>query len=114
MQNDKETNLFDVTWKSSVSVPTLLYHDTNEHVLVMSDLGPLPSMLDLFSDTCGGFNIRSNLAIQLRQVGSVVLNSISSEETELRNFFIQLGTQIGHFFALIHSRNTLNILRSRF
>jgi hypothetical protein len=55
MQNDQEKNIFDVTCKSSVSVPTLLYHDTDSNVLVMSDLGPLPSMLDLFSDTFGGF-----------------------------------------------------------
>jgi hypothetical protein len=114
MENENGKNLFDVTRRSSVSVPTLLYHDTKENILVMTDLGTLPSMSDFFTDTVGGFNILSNLTVQLKKAGLFNLNIISATETELESFFTQLGTQFGHFLALIHSPGTLNVIRSRF
>lgn len=114
MQNDLEKSIFDVTSKSSVSVPTLLYHDMKEHVLIMSDLGSLPSILDHFSAIVGGLSTLLNPAVQLNQAGSVILDSIGEEEKELESFYLQLGTQFGHFFALIHSRNTLDVIQRRF
>src|ERR1700761_8028982 len=39
---------------SGVTVPTLLHHDPDKHILILSDLGRLPDLSQLFTDL-GGF-----------------------------------------------------------
>jgi len=113
MEDENEKNLFDVTRRSSVSVPILLYHDMNANVIVMTDLGSLPSISTFFTGTIGGHFVHVDLAVQLERSSLFSLGTISSE-IELEPYFIQLGRQFGTCFALIHSPNTLNIIGSRF
>jgi hypothetical protein len=114
MENGNGIGIFDVTRKSFVAVPTLLHHDTNENVLVMTDLGSVPSMLDFFSGEIGGYTLLTNVAAQSRITEQYNLNITGGRESELESFFIQLGSQFGHFLALLHSPNTLKVIRSRF
>ena len=78
----------DLGRPSSVSVPELLYHSQQEHVLVFQDLGPsltLYEYLAAISNTC-----------------IITFTSTSALEACLK-----IGLRIGEFFARLHSPNSL-------
>jgi hypothetical protein len=114
MENEKIQNIFDSTRRSSVSVLAILYHDTNENVMVMKDLGPLLTISDFFTDAIGGYFGIADLAAQLERSRSLSLSTISISDAERERFFIQAGSQFGTFFAIAHSPKTLDIIRIRF
>jgi hypothetical protein len=90
--------LFDsVCTQSSVAVPKLLFHDEEEHVLVLSDLGNLPNLSDVFS-TLGGY------------VPTVSPPPTSVSDVTLQRplfYYVAISDKIGSFFARLHSSATL-------
>lgn len=84
---------------SSVKVPTLLYHDVDGHVLVMSDLGSLPNLSEVFSDL-GGYS-PAIVPPELKR------HSQSDIITDSPMFFDTIGTRFGSFFARLRSPKSL-------
>lgn len=104
---DSYGTLEEVTSKSSVVVPELLHYDADSNVLVMSDLGPHPSMTELFAEL-GGSNIYASH-------DSAPAEKVSSQNRGMgAGFFAEIGVRYGSFFALLHSPNSLKIVRRRF
>ena len=80
LPGDSRGSLYEVTSRSDVSVPTLLYHDTVKRVLIMSDLGPLPSMTELVSDTLGGSNIYASHTVKDSRESFNIYNKSDEDE----------------------------------
>lgn len=78
--------LSDLGRPSSVSVPELLYHSPEEHVLVFQDLGPLLTLYEYLA------------AIP----NETTFTSISAQEA-----CPKISSRIGEFFARLHSPNSL-------
>src|ERR1700761_1922475 len=57
----ESASLHQILVDSGVLVPTLLHHDPANHVLILSDLGPLPDLSQVFTDL-GGFTPGSSSA----------------------------------------------------
>jgi hypothetical protein len=78
-------------------VPKILLHDDEEHVLVLSDLGQLPNLSDVFS-ALGGYI----------PMGSAAPGAVSSLALQRPlSFYMTIGQKIGSFFARLHSSTAL-------
>jgi len=51
--DDSSNTLARVCAESSVSVPVLIHHDPEAHVLIMSDMGLLSNLASMFSELVG-------------------------------------------------------------
>src|SRR5436305_2949112 len=67
---------------SSVSVPELLYHSPDDHVLIFEDLGPLITLYEYLAATS---------------------NENANTEAPNPETYCKLGSRIGEFFAKLHS-----------
>ena len=76
---------------SSVTVPELLHHSTEEHVLVLEDLGPLLTLYQYFS------------AIADEKADA----AIPGQEA-----YRGLGLRIGEFFGRLHSPTSRELVRT--
>jgi hypothetical protein len=83
--------------QSSVSVPKILLHDDEEHVLVLSDLGQLPNLSDVFS-ALGGY-------IPMASAAPTTVSDLAVQRP--LSFYVTIGQKIGSFFARLHSSTTL-------
>jgi hypothetical protein len=89
--------LDSICTQSSVVVPKLLLHDEAEHVLVLSDLGKLPDLSDVFS-RLGGYVPMALPAPSA--ISDVVLQRPLP-------YYVTIGEKIGSFLARLHSSTTL-------
>jgi hypothetical protein len=83
-----------------VKVPTLLHHDLEEHVLNVSDIGPLPNLSEIFS-SLGGYTPLVSPA------------SVSAPEYAVGTplgYYVIVGRKIGSFFARLHSPSSLSCI----
>lgn len=89
--------------QTGVMVPKLLHYDAADHVLVLSDLGPLPDLSKIFG-ALGGYTSRADDG---GEASSPLPNAPRLGE-RLANtdvtFFETLGTMLGSFFAQLHSQ----------
>ena len=76
---------------NSITVPGLLYHSPEEHVLVFEDLGRLITLYEYFS------------TFQDEKVDDPKL---------VREACRKLGSRIGEFFAQLHSPSSLELIRT--
>jgi hypothetical protein len=83
--------------QSSVEVPRLLLHDEEEHVLVLSDLGHLPNLSDVFS-VLGGY-------VPTASPAPTTVSDLTLQQP--LSYYITIGERIRLFFARLHSSNTL-------
>lgn len=92
--------LHSICAESSVEVPTLLHHDLEEHVPIVSDIGPLPNLSEIFS-SLGGYTPLVSPA------------SVSVPEYALGTplgYYAIVGRKIGSFFARLHSPYSLSCI----
>lgn len=80
--NPPDGPLCDLRRSTSVTVPKLLYHHTEEHILVIEDLGPLVTLSEYIS-----------------AIGNVKAASLLPWREPYRT----LGARIGDFFGHLHS-----------
>jgi hypothetical protein len=86
-----------------VRVPTLLHHDQDEHVLIISDLGLLPNLTDCFTDL-----FRTNTTLELTEDATprILQGRVPISPAE----GLAIGQKAGSFFAgLHHPANVLMI-----
>lgn len=93
---------------SSIRVPQCLYHDSEAHVLVMSDLGPLPDLSQVFADL-GGQIEYPELGPGTADVNKHVTFAPMVEVMP----FEELGAKLGKFFAGLHSKETRRTVSAR-
>lgn len=79
-------------------MPQLLHHDLDSHVLIMSDIGPLPNLASLFAHL-GGSGSPPFPPAPVFNPGSIP-------------YFTTLGTRLGLFFAKLHSPATLSLIQA--
>ena len=79
------------------TVPSVVFQDSECHVLTLNDLGCLPTLSDVFAEV-GRYNIKPN-----------TVRSVSTFESL---DFYSIGYQIGSFFARLHSQQTVAIAQS--
>ena len=94
--------------ESSVRVPQCLHHDSNAHVLVMSDLGALPDLSQIFADLGGQIEypeLGPGIADANKQVTPATMVDVMP--------FEQLGAKLGKFFAGLHSKETRRTVLAR-
>ena len=86
---------------SRVRVPRCLHYDPEAHVLVMSDLGDLPDLSEIFGELGGPIEYPDFGA------GNADINRKATFPTmENVMYFARLGEQLGRFFAGLHSKET--------
>jgi hypothetical protein len=83
--------LSHLTGLSSAIVPKLLYHNPEEHVLVIEDLGPLETLQQHF------LGIRD---------GKPFHRSVGDES------YRKLGSRIGEFFGRLHSPESRELVKA--
>ena len=93
------TCLSQVKQAACVSVPDILHHDSRTHVLVIADLGQIPNLSDIFTDL-GGHSIRYQADLFSHALFASIGLSLSPESA---NFFEDVGSRLGQFFAHLHS-----------
>ncbi|KAF7509202.1 hypothetical protein GJ744_008262 [Endocarpon pusillum] len=91
--------------ETEVRIPVLLHHDQEEHVLIISDLGPLPNLSEFFDDlasitTAKGVNKDSSART------SSGVTPISPAEG------VMIGQKLGSFFAGLHQRTNVEMIRN--
>lgn len=84
----------------AVRLPTLLHHDTASHVLVLRDLGRLPSLTQILSAVGGNHTLLSPSSPDQKVVPTdrVSPNTVT--------YFTSIGRKIGEYFALLHAPRT--------
>ncbi|EFR03082.1 hypothetical protein MGYG_06079 [Nannizzia gypsea CBS 118893] len=92
--------LVSILTETSIRVPSLVFHDVESNVLVLEDLGLLPPLSDLLSISW----IPSRYPGWPSLSGSYFLEDCS--------LCLSIGEEFGHFFASIHSRKTLDLIKS--
>lgn len=96
-------SLEPIKGNSNVTVPSLLHHDPQHHVMVMSDLGQIPNLSEVFS-VFGGYTPNAIPAAVVQAI-----NRYDDNQYELhRKYHSTVGTRLGTFFALLHSQRTLS------
>lgn len=95
--------------RSGVTVPELLHHDSEAHVLIISDLGLLPDLSQVFSDLGG---IVDNPKINT--TGAKVEKTSAFPEVTDHQLFKELGQRLGKFFAGLHSAETKEQVLSKY
>ena len=80
-----------------VSIPKLVKHDEDHDVLIMTDLGELPNLSDVFTDLGGGLPGGTSSTYAATHA---VWNANEAA-------FSNLGQRLGNFFADLHSPRTL-------
>ena len=88
----------------AVKTPRLLGYDTEAHVLMISDLGYLPNLTELFS-AVGGYSPITGPPERSYTVPT-------SDEPRTRTYYTSIGTKLGRLFALLHSPHTLECMQS--
>jgi hypothetical protein len=84
-------------------IPELLHYDASDHVLILSDLGPLPDLSRIFCEL-GGYTPGPG---DSRQPPLPVPHSPTLGEQLVEHdvaFFETLGRKLGSFFAQLHSQ----------
>jgi hypothetical protein len=96
-------SLSSVCTESGVNLPALLHHDTEQHVLVLSDLGSLPNLSDIFAQLGGHApGPQPNLDIPRTIFPDLLAKSSATRQSS----FSSIGDHLGTFFATLHSRTT--------
>lgn len=95
---------------SGVTVPALLHHDAANHVLVLSDLGPLPDLSKIFIEL-GGFTPESDYV-----TNDPKSNKLNAPPRYLRighplerheaESYQKIGEKLGRFFSRLHDSST--------
>ena len=98
--------LQEIPVESQVIVPELLYHDADASVLIMSDLGELPNLTDIFSDLGGYIADASITDYQHTHLFNMTAGPSS--------VFHVSGVRLGTFFAHLHSTITYSKVHARF
>ena len=96
---------------STVAVPELLHHDTESHVLILSDLGPLPNLSDIFGELGGQTIGVPTPKLFEHDLFSGENDQLSSDQARR---FEDMGTRLGTFFAHLHSPNSRAKVLKRF
>lgn len=78
-----------------MTVPVLLHHDLEEHVLIISDLGPLPNLSECFGSLLG-----TRLAQEVPEQSSPQSNQGFSPISPAEG--LSIGEKVGSFFASLH------------
>ena len=100
--------LAHLCYDSGVRVPECLHHDSSAHVLVMSDLGTLPDLSQVFAEL-GGRIEYPDLG-----PGTVDVNKQVTVATMVDAMpFELLGAKLGKFFAGLHGRETRRTVLAR-
>jgi hypothetical protein len=96
-------SLSSVCTESGVNLPALLHHDTEQHVLILSDLGRLPNLSDIFAQLGGHApGPQPNF-----DVPRTIFSDLTAKPSASRQpFFSSIGDRLGTFFATLHSRTT--------
>ncbi|GBF66548.1 hypothetical protein TMEN_9268 [Trichophyton mentagrophytes] len=92
--------LLSMLLKTSVQVPSLIFHDEESNILVLEDLGTLPPLSDLLSISW----LSSHYPEWPSLSGSYFL--------EDRSLCLSIGERFGQFFAILHAKGTLNLIKS--
>jgi hypothetical protein len=87
--------LHHICEETGVTVPVLLYHDEEEHVLIISDLGILPNLSELFGHLMG-MPLAKKVGEKSSAPSRMVPISISPVEG------LTIGQKAGSFFAGLH------------
>ncbi|KMW66870.1 hypothetical protein BDDG_11766 [Blastomyces dermatitidis ATCC 18188] len=82
---------------SDVLVPRLIHHDKDSHLLIIEDLGNLTPLSDYLSPPPPGEN--------QCQFQAILSNG---------NLWRSIGRRLGHFFANLHSKSTLEAVTTYF
>ena len=98
--------LHEIFVDSQVVIPELLYHDADASVLIMSDLGELPNLTDIFSDL-GGY-IADAMITDYQHAG------LFETEAGRSSIFHVAGVRLGRFFAHLHSNSTYSKIHARY
>ena len=107
---DQTGLLSSLTEDASVCIPRLIHFDEREHVLVLSDLGALPNLSDVFSDL-GGFSPGEPQPADLDPFEFIATTSKRPPLASIpANTFSQIGTALGTFFVRLHSQHTLQTI----
>lgn len=85
--------LYPICKHSCVAVPKLLLHNEQEHVLVLSDLGRLPNLSDMFG-ALGG---------HVPQASLVPISVTEATSQKPLSCYTVIGERLGSFFARLHS-----------
>ncbi len=92
--------------ESGVGVPVLLHHDQEEHVLIISDLGPLPNLSEFFDDLAS--------IITAERVGDDLSTRTSSVAIQISPAAgVMIGQKIGSFFAGLHQRTNVAMIQQK-
>ncbi|EXJ66918.1 uncharacterized protein A1O5_10113 [Cladophialophora psammophila CBS 110553] len=98
--------LHHVSTESGVMVPRLLYHDPANHVLILSDLGPLPDLSKVFielggstPDSAGGASWQTPTPSSPRLGFPLEAHEIST--------YRRIGEKLGMFFARLHDTSSI-------
>ena len=86
-----------------IQIPSLLRHDPESHVIIISDLGDIPNLSEMFSEL-GGYTEFGG------QPHSRPPPTMPSPESSA--YFSSIGSKLGRFFALLHSPKTLKLIES--
>ncbi|KIW68368.1 hypothetical protein PV04_04321 [Phialophora macrospora] len=89
--------------ESGVMVPKLLYYDPGNHILVLSDLGRLPDVSQIFIDL-GGFTPGPSIA-ELKAPPYAPILGCPLEAWQTQSFR-DAGEKLGSFFARLHDPGT--------
>lgn len=96
--------LHSILDETGIMIPEFLHYDASDHVLILSDLGPLPDLSNVFCEL-GGYTPGPDNG---RHAPSPPSKSPRIGH-ELRDsdvaFFEKLGTRLGGFFARLHSQH---------
>ncbi|KAK5062498.1 hypothetical protein LTR84_004571 [Exophiala bonariae] len=89
---------------TGIMTPEILHYDASDHVLILSDLGALPDLSNVFCElggyTPGSDNGRPEVPLPPPKSPRVGQRLTDNEVT----FFENLGTKLGRFFARLHSQ----------
>jgi hypothetical protein len=118
---DTPASLHRILRTSSVTIPAVLYHDPAACVLVISDLGRLPNLSALF-DGLGGHAIGGETPwsdegqhfsstqdadeSNKSDIASLFLNADQQLTGDQEEFFSDVGSRLGLFFARLHHPET--------
>ncbi|KIW95677.1 uncharacterized protein Z519_04262 [Cladophialophora bantiana CBS 173.52] len=97
--------LHHVSTESGVMVPRLLHHDPANHVLVLSDLGPLPDLSKVFIEL-GGFTPDSAGAASWQPPPSSPRLGFPLEAHEISTYR-RIGEKLGMFFTRLHDTSSI-------
>ncbi|KIW32440.1 uncharacterized protein PV07_03987 [Cladophialophora immunda] len=99
--------LHHVAAASGVTVPRLLLHDPTDHVLVLSDLGPLPDLSKVFIELGGFTPDAAGAATAWQPPPSSPCLGHTLDAHEIARYR-RIGEKLGTFFACLHRPSSVH------